>query len=156
MRLILGIDPGSVRMGYAILPMNGGKPTLGVLKLGAGLDLSQRAAAVYARVERLIEEHGISQVALEKVFYAKDVRALSRLAHCRGAAMAAAAIHGLPVYEYSALQIKKAVVGYGRASKAQVSWMVKRLFSLESEPSSDEADALAVAFCHLSHCKRDT
>jgi crossover junction endodeoxyribonuclease RuvC len=99
----------------------------------------------------IMEAYGPHVVALEDIFYGKNVKSLVRLAQARGVAVLAAAHRGIPLYEYTPLEVKKAVVGYGRAEKEQVQHMVKAILSLEEKPPADAADALAIAICH-AHC----
>ena len=145
---IMGIDPGSLCMGYGIIDENENPIGWGRVTVSGRLPLAQRAARFFTAVERLVEEQGVEVVAIEEVFYGKDVKALLKLAHCRGAVMASLALHEIPVYEYTPAEVKQAVVGYGRADKEQVKLLVKQLLGIEEEISSDEADALAVALCH--------
>jgi len=153
--LILGIDPGSIRMGYALLS-NTGEVKTGTLRLGKGLDLAHKTGAIFSFVKDLIERKGVKQMAMEKFFYHKDPRALAIISHCRGAAMAAATLADVPVFEYSPMEIKKAVVGYGHATKEQMAWVLKQTLNIPDDPPPDETDALAVALCHLARCRART
>jgi len=110
------------------------------------LDLSSRLGAVIA-------EAAPQAVSLENIFYGKNVRSLIRQAQVRGVVIYACADRGLPVFEYSPLEVKKAVVGYGRAEKRQVQMMVKAILKLSSVPPADAADALAAAVCHANFMK---
>ncbi len=150
--MILGIDPGSIRMGYALLS-NTGEVKTGTLRLGKNLGLAQKTGAIFSFVKDLIEKKGVKQMAMEKFFYHKDPRALAIISHCRGAAMAAAVLADVPVFEYSPMEIKKAVVGYGHATKEQMAWMLNQILNIPSDPPPDETDALAVALCHLARCR---
>jgi crossover junction endodeoxyribonuclease RuvC len=112
--------------------------------------MAKRLARIHQELERLIALHGPHQVAIEDVFYAVNVKSALKLGQVRGVAMLAAAKAGLEVAEYAPLTIKAAVVGYGRAEKSQVQWMVMRLLGLENPPEREDAsDALAIAICHL-------
>jgi len=150
--LILGIDPGSIRMGYALLSYRGEVKT-GILHLKKHLNLAQKTGAIFSFARDLIESEGVKQMAIEKFFYHKDPRALAIISHCRGAAMAAATLANVPVFEYSPMEIKKAVVGYGHATKEQIAWVLKKTLNIPDNPTPDETDALAVALCHLAHCR---
>ncbi len=152
--MILGIDPGSITMGYAILSIRQERKISGTLKLARKSSLAEKTAAVFTLVQELIRHHKVAEMAMEEFFYHKDPRALARISHCRGAAMAAAALEGIPVFEYSPMAVKKAVVGYGHATKEQVAWMLRQTFSLPDKLSPDETDALAVALCHLTQQRR--
>lgn len=152
---VLGIDPGSQITGVAILERgaSGKSDDMKVvfsesLRLPKGA-LPQRLGAIYQRLEELIKQYQPSQIALEKVFLAKNPQAALTLGHARGAAMLAGVNAGLDVFEYSATEIKKTVVGKGRADKAQVQHMVKALLQLNDVPEEDEADAIACALCHF-------
>jgi crossover junction endodeoxyribonuclease RuvC len=152
--VILGIDPGSITMGYAVLSYHQERETSGTLKLARKASLAEKTAAIFSLVQELIQNHRVQEMAMEEFFYHKDPRALARISHCRGAAMAAAALAGVPVFEYSPMAVKKAVVGYGHATKEQVAWMLRQTFSLPEKLSPDETDALAVALCHLTQQRR--
>ncbi len=143
---ILGIDPGSVIIGYAIFN-NGSLLEFGKLKLKG--HQWERAFKAYDFVFNVVERFGIDEVAMEKIFYGKNVSSLIKLAEARGAILAALGACGIGVFEYHPSEIKKALTGNGSASKEQIIWMVKNLFSL-TQVSEDEADAIAVAYCHVS------
>lgn len=145
---VMGIDPGSLCMGYGIIDENEHPVEWGRVRVPGSLSLAQRAARFFLAVDELVEREGVSVVAIEEVFYGKDVKALLKLAHCRGAVMASLALKKIPVYEYSPSEVKQAVVGYGMASKDQVKLLIRQLLGIEENLSFDEADALAVALCH--------
>jgi len=147
---ILGIDPGLAVTGYGILDRSGGKLayiTSGRIRTPGG-DLAQRLKAILEGLGEVIDVHRPAQVALEQVFVNVNPKSTLLLGQARGTAVCAAVLHGLPVAEYTALQIKQAVVGNGHAKKEQVQAMVQRLLDLSGEPSPDAADALACAICH--------
>ena len=141
---VLGIDPGSRITGLGVVEQVNGKLT-GVAS-GA---LSGRLAHIYSAVSELIEQTQPDVVAIEQVFMATNAKAALTLGHARGSAMCAAVNSGMEVYEYSAKQIKQAVVGTGGAQKDQVQHMVRVLLNLSKKPQSDAADALACAICHV-------
>ena len=152
---ILGIDPGSVTTGVAVIEKQGREHVclhLESLKLGAQKDtpggFHQRLGEVFTRVSRLIETYQPHEFAIEQIFMFRSPESSLKLAQARGAAIAAAVVAGLPVAEYMPAEVKKAVVGTGRADKLQVQHMVKRLLSLTDDPPADGADAAAVALCH--------
>jgi crossover junction endodeoxyribonuclease RuvC len=150
MTRVLGIDPGSVVMGYAVIDFERGKlryVASGCLRLATGA-LSRRLHCIYEEVSHLIREHEPAVAAVEEVFVSQNVASAIKLGHARGAAICAIAAAGLDVYEYAPTRIKQAVVGSGRADKTQVQQMVKVLLGLEGKLQSDAADALAVAICH--------
>lgn len=147
---ILGIDPGLVVTGFGILDKNGNKlsyVTSGCIRTPNG-EPARRLKAILDGLGEVIAETRPGQVALEKVFVNVNPRSTLQLGQARGTAICAAVMHGLPVAEYTALQIKKAVVGSGHAEKRQVQAMVRRLLRLAGDPSPDAADALACAICH--------
>lgn len=153
MSLILGIDPGSRKTGFGIINVVGSQHhyvTSGVIRLPVDEVLSQRIKVLVESVSEIIHTHCPQQVAIEQVFMAKNPGAALKLGQARGAAIAACVALELDVAEYSARQIKQAVVGTGAAKKDQVQHMVKALLKLPSIPQEDAADALATAICHAN------
>lgn len=150
---IFGIDPGSERTGYGCLETDGRVTrlvTCGAVSALAGEAFPQRLARIHRELSALLIRCGPDCVAIESLFYAVNVRSALKLGHARGVAMLAAVEAGCPVVEYTPAEIKRAVVGYGRAEKHQVQQMIKLLLGLDQPPSPhDAADALAVAICHL-------
>jgi len=147
---ILGIDPGLRVTGFGIIEKNGASLSYiasGCVKSGDA-DLADRLKTILAGLREIIGEHRPQQVALEKVFVNVNPASTLALGQARGTAICAAVDAGLPVSEYTALQVKQAVVGNGHAKKGQVQEMVKRLLGLAGAPSADAADALACAICH--------
>ena len=149
---ILGVDPGSVSTGYGIIETDGSTHkavVFGALRTPARKSFHYRLLHIYTELDRLLAGESVDVLAIEDVFYATNVQSALRLGHARGIPLLIAAQKDLPVYEYSPLEIKSAVVGYGRAEKHQVQAMVQMLLCLEELPSPDDAaDALAVAICH--------
>jgi len=149
-RRILGIDPGLRVTGFGILEAAGGE--LVYVKSGciraAGSSLPIRLGVIVRDLAHVIAEEQPTEVAVEKVFVNVNPNSTLLLGQARGAAIAAAVLAGLPVTEYTAGQVKQAVVGVGRARKPQVQEMVRRLLRLPGMPQSDAADALATAICH--------
>jgi crossover junction endodeoxyribonuclease RuvC len=121
--------------------------TSGCVKSGAG-ELAVRLKVILEGLNGVIAEHGPAEVAVEKVFVNANPQSTLALGQARGTAICAAVLAGLPVAEYTALQVKQAVVGHGHAAKEQVQEMVKRLLALQGSPAADAADALACAICH--------
>jgi len=147
---ILGIDPGLRATGFSILDKTGSKLTYvtsGCIKTATG-ELPPRLKTILDGLAEVIATNAPLQVAIEKVFVNVNPQSTLLLGQARGAAICAAMIHNLPVSEYTALQVKQAVVGNGHAKKEQVQEMVKRLLHLAGDPSPDAADALACAICH--------
>jgi crossover junction endodeoxyribonuclease RuvC len=147
---ILGIDPGLRITGFGVIELQGGKlryVTSGCIKTPAG-ELPARLKSILDGLGEVILLHRPEQVAVEKVFVNVNPQSTLLLGQARGAAICAAVARELPVAEYTALQVKQAVVGHGKAAKVQVQHMVRRLLSLAGDPSPDAADALACAICH--------
>ena len=150
---IFGIDPGSERTGYGCVERSAGRHRLvlcGSLAAPASAAFPDRLKHIHAGLVALIDQCRPDCVAVESIFYAKNVRSALKLGHARGVALLAASEAGLCVFEYAPTEIKRAVVGYGRADKPQVQQMVKLLLGVESIAGPyDVSDALAVAICHL-------
>ena len=147
---ILGIDPGLRVTGFGVIDKNGSRITYvtsGRIRTPVG-DLAIRLKVILDGLAEVIGEQRPVQVAIEKVFVNVNPTSTLLLGQARGTAICAAVMHGLPVAEYTALQVKQAVVGNGHAQKRQVQDMVRRLLKLAGEPSPDAADALACAICH--------
>lgn len=154
---ILGIDPGIISTGYGILETDGTLHTAvryGAIKTKLRLPFHQRLLKIYQDLAEILAHEEAQVMAIEEVFYAANVQSALKLGQARGIALLVAAQKGLAVFEYSPLEIKKAIVGYGRAEKAQVQAMVQFLLHLPEIPSPhDAADALAVAICHANRWK---
>ena len=151
---VLGIDCGAKSTGYGIIESRGSRSlrliTSGVITTSPRDAFPRRLSRIYEGLKTIIEEYSPEEVAIEDLFYARNFRTAVKLGHVRAVAMLAADGVGLPVAEYSPLEVKSSMVGYGRAEKSQVQEMVKRVLSLAEAPQShDAADALAVALCHL-------
>jgi crossover junction endodeoxyribonuclease RuvC len=147
---ILGIDPGLRITGFGVIDKNGSRLTYvtsGRIRTPDG-ELAPRLKAILDGLAEVIGEQRPAQVAVEKVFVNVNPNSTLLLGQARGTAICAAVMHGLPVAEYTALQVKQAVVGNGHAQKRQVQEMVRRLLKLAGDPSTDAADALACAICH--------
>lgn len=147
---ILGIDPGLRVTGFGVIDKVGTRlvyVTSGCVKSGAG-ELPERLKVILEGLSEVIAANRPTQSAVEKVFVNVNPQATLSLGQARGAAICAAVLAGLPVAEYTALQVKQAVVGFGKAHKEQVQMMVRRLLALPGDPSPDAADALACAICH--------
>jgi crossover junction endodeoxyribonuclease RuvC len=152
--IIFGIDPGSERTGYGCVDSDGRRHRLvvfGTIAPPGRSTFPERLTIIHAGLAALLAEHRPDCVAIENVFYAKNVRSALKLGHARGVALLAACQAGMAVAEYSPAEIKRAVVGFGRAEKPQVGAMIKLLLGLDAVPSPhDAADALAVAICHVN------
>jgi crossover junction endodeoxyribonuclease RuvC len=150
---IFGIDPGSEKTGYGCIERSGSRHRLvvcGVLAAPASATFPERLKFIHAGLAGLLADCRPDCVAVESIFHARNVRSALKLGHARGVALPAASEAGLSVIEYAPAEIKRSVVGYGRAEKPQIQQMVKLLLGLAETPSPhDVADALAVAICHL-------
>jgi len=150
MALILGIDPGSRITGYGLIQAAGSHFSYlasGCIRVKAE-ELPQKLAQIYASLTEIIARYQPEQVAIEKVFMAKNADSALKLGQARGTALVCIANHGLALSEYSAKEVKLAVTGTGAADKTQVQHMVKSLLKLSATPQEDAADALAIAMCH--------
>jgi crossover junction endodeoxyribonuclease RuvC len=150
---VFGIDPGSERTGYGCVETDGRRHHLvlcGAVDTSGADSFAGRLATIHRALLALLRDCQPSAVAIENLFHAVNVRSALKLGHARGVAMLAAVEAGVDVVEYTPAEIKRAVVGYGRAEKTQVQQMVKLLLGLDTVPSPhDAADALAVALCHV-------
>lgn len=149
---ILGIDPGLATLGWGVIEKQGAKLRpigYGVLTTPAGLALPRRLHQLFTGVKELFAQYGPEQAAFEELFFAKNVTTGMAVSAARGAAMVAAVECTPDLFEYTPMQVKQAVVGYGRAEKQQVQAMVRMLLHLTETPKPDDAaDALAVAITH--------
>lgn len=150
---IFGIDPGSRRTGYGCVETDGRRArlvTCGAISASADESFPQRLAIIHRQLTELLRSCRPECVAVENLFHANNVRSALKLGHARGVAMLAAIEAGCELVEYTPAEVKRAVVGYGRAEKPQVQQMVKLLLGMPQVPAPhDAADALAVALCHL-------
>lgn len=148
---ILGIDPGTRVTGYGVIEKAGNRlihVDNGGIFTRAEMNLPDRLKLIYDGLCQVIREYAPEAVAVEQIFLAKNALSALKLGHARGIALLVGVNHDLPVFEYSALQVKSAVVGYGKAEKVQVQQMVKTLLNLPEIAQEDASDALAVAICH--------
>lgn len=154
-RIILGIDPGTIVMGYGVLAVNAKKPsviTMGLIELSKIDDHYMRLAKIYERVKMLVEQYCPDEMAIEAPFFGKNVQSMLKLGRAQGVAMAAALSHEVPITEYEPRKIKLAITGNGSASKEQVCEMLVRTLNIPREnllPKMDATDALAAALCHF-------
>lgn len=150
--IILGIDPGTAITGYGVVEYRGNSYKAidyNCFRTGPELPLHLRLKSLYQGLTEIIARYQPEQMAVEELFFNKNARTALAVGHARGIALLAGANYGIPVSEYTPLQVKQAVTGYGKADKQQVQFMVKTLLSLKEIPKPDDvADALAVAVCH--------
>jgi len=153
---ILGIDPGTKTTGYGVVE-KGERGILNVaygeIRMKRGEPLSVSLEKIYNQLLEVIKEYAPGAIALEDIFYGKNVKSLIKLGEARGVIILAASHSNIPLYEYTPLEVKKAVVGYGRAEKVQVQHMVRVILSLQETPPLDASDALAIAICHSNFSK---
>jgi crossover junction endodeoxyribonuclease RuvC len=158
-RIVLGIDPGTAIVGYAVVAARGDQLNMivcDVITTPAGMPLAQRLQQIYHGLGEIISTYHPDEAAMEELFFAKNARTALTVGQARGVAMLALANGGLSIAEYTPMQVKQAVTGYGSAKKDQVGEMVRILLRLSSIPRPDDAaDAAAVAICHL-HTARYT
>jgi crossover junction endodeoxyribonuclease RuvC len=148
----LGIDPGSRLLGFGLVSKTGNKlvhHAHGTLKFNTKVEANERLVEIYQGVQALIREYKPEQVAIEKVFFAKNVVSALKLGQARGVAILAVAEAGIPLFEYSPNAIKQATVGFGHADKEQVARMMTMLLGVKKFETVDASDALAIAVCHL-------
>ena len=152
MMRILGIDPGYAVMGYGVLDYNGNRfKTVGYgsVETEAGLPMPERLKLLYDGLTEIIQKYEPDEVSIEELFFNRNVTTAIGVGEARGVAMLACVEGGLVVSEYTPMQIKQALVGYGKAEKAQVQMMVKTILNLPEVPKPDDtADAVAAAICH--------
>lgn len=156
MTIILGIDPGSRVTGFGVIHIQAGSRNIkylgsGCIRTTSKPKISDRLGIIYNGIRDVIESYHPDEVAIEQVFLKHNVMSALKLGHARGAAMVACSQFSLDVFEYAPRVIKQAVVGYGAAEKSQVQMMIVDILNLNQSPSSDAADALAVAVCHGFH-----
>jgi len=155
--IILGFDPGLATVGYGIIKSDGNKHSLidyGIISTPSTMRTPDRLRNIYLDVTTIIDKYSPDAIAVEELFFNNNVKTAIAVAQARGALLAAASIKTNELFEYTPLQIKQAVVGYGRAEKKQVQIMVSTFLSLKEMPKPDDAaDALAVAICHAHSAK---
>jgi crossover junction endodeoxyribonuclease RuvC len=150
---VLGLDPSLRSTGYGVLEFVGNQYSVldyGTIKPRRAGELPAKLLGIHAAIDELIARHEPDEAAVENPFYARNIKTALILGQVRGAALVAIAGRGLPLFEYSPLEIKKAVTGYGQAEKGQVNMMIRTLLRIEEAVEEDASDALACAFCHLN------
>ena len=153
--LILGIDPGYAIIGWGIIRFERGKyipVDFGAITTNAGVPFNRRLEQICDQLNELLDTHHPDVVAVEKLYFQTNAKTAIDVAQARGVTMLALQKHGVPVFEYTPLQVKSAVTGFGQAQKPQVMEMTKRLLRLKAVPKPDDtADALAIAICHAQY-----
>ena len=154
-RIILGIDPGTIVMGYVIIRIEGKKPVLeamGVLQLNKYEDHYVRLKKIFERVLSLIDQYHPDELAIEAPFFGKNVQSMLKLGRAQGTAISAALSRDIPIFEYAPLKIKMSITGNGQASKEQVAGMLQRILHISQDnmlPQLDATDGVAAALCHF-------
>ena len=153
--IILGIDPGYAIVGFGVLKFENNRFTVldfGAITTPAGMEFADRLKSIYEDLSYLFNKYHPEALAIEKLFFNTNKKTAVDVAQARGVILLAAKMHGAECFEYTPLQVKQSVVGYGRAEKKQVQEMTKQLLNLSAVPKPDDtADALAMAICH-AHC----
>lgn len=156
-RIILGIDPGTVIMGYGLIHIKGVNPELigaGIIKLDKMDEHSDRLKKIFERTIAIIEEYKPDELAIEAPFFGKNVQSMLKLGRAQGVAIAAALSKNIPITEYSPKKIKMSITGNGNASKEQVAAMLQQLLKFKNTPQYlDATDALGAAMCHFFQSK---
>ncbi|NLJ49156.1 MAG: crossover junction endodeoxyribonuclease RuvC [Candidatus Atribacteria bacterium] len=154
-KIVLGVDPGTATTGYGIIAKKKGIETVQAIEYGVivtqkEFPLSERLYIIYQKINHLIENYHPTEVAVEEIFFNKNSKTAISVGEARGVILLNAAMQSIPVFEYTPLQVKQSVVGYGRAKKEQVIYMVKTILNINEKKLTpdDVADALAVAICH--------
>ena len=154
---ILGIDPGTIVMGYGVIEIVGNQPKIinaGVVKTSGFNDHYLRLKHIFLRTKHLIEEYKPDELAIESPFYGKDIQAMLKLGRAQGIIMGLSLEKDIPVFEYAPLKVKQAITGMGRAAKEQVAYFLQNMFKEDSLPKElDATDAVAVAVCHYIQSK---
>ena len=156
--IVLGVDPGSIVTGYGLVEKKQNQMTCvhaGTITSSNKTPFFQRIYKIYQSMVDIMERYHPYELAIEDVFFAKNVKSALKIGHARGAVFIAAVQSGIKIFEYSPLEIKQSVVGYGRATKDQVRSMVQVILKLETQPVTDTSDALATAICHLNWTRFD-
>ncbi len=150
--IILGIDPGYAIVGYGVIDTNGMRPiSYGAIRTEAGIPIEDRLSEIYDNMTELLRTFHPDHVAIEKLYFNTNEKTAINVSQARGVIVLACVKCGVRVHEYTPLQVKMSVVGYGRAEKAQIMDMTKRLLGLRKTPKPDDAaDALAIALCHAN------
>lgn len=155
--VILGIDPGTAICGYGVVKKENYRFSLvdyGAVNTPAGMPLEERLVRIYDGISELINRYQPQEMAVEELFFNNNAKTALSVGHARGVVLLAGAHCNVPIFEYTPLQVKQGIVGYGRADKQQVQYMVKTMLNMREIPKPDDAaDALAIAICH-GQCNR--
>ncbi len=149
--IIIGVDPGSTATGYGLVWKNGTHSShvaSGVIRASRMASQSKRIWEIFNKLERVVREHRPDIMVVESLFHSANSQSLMKLSQVRGAILLLGELHGMEIFEYSPMEIKKGLTGYGRAEKEQIVFMVSQILGLTTLKSSDQADALAMALYH--------
>ncbi|MBI4963499.1 MAG: crossover junction endodeoxyribonuclease RuvC [Desulfomonile tiedjei] len=155
---IVGVDPGSICTGYGIIQKNGSHSVhvaSGVIRTSTGSPQPKRLWEIYQKLDDVIRKYKPEVMVVESLFHANNSQSLMKLSQARGVILLLAEAHSMELYEYSPMEIKKGLTGYGRAEKDQMKYMVGKILNLASLKSSDQADALAMALYHSHICRNN-
>lgn len=153
---VMGVDPGTHKTGFGVLESDGRNYKLvicGTIRAASKDPIAKRLLHIFESLQKNIQSYKPDVMALETLFFAKDIQAVERIGEARACAMLAASKQGIEVIEYAPTAVKRSVTGNGRAAKEQVQFMVKRLLNLKEAPALDASDALALALCHIHSAK---
>ena len=156
--LVLGVDPGSIATGYGLVEKRHNQMScidLGIISTSGKIPFHERIHTIFRSMLEIMDRYRPRELAIEDVFFAKNVKSALKIGHARGAVLIGAVQCGIKIFEYTPLEIKQSVVGYGRASKEQVRSMVQVILNLKDPPVLDTSDALAAAICHLNWTRFD-
>lgn len=150
--IVLGIDPGIATTGFSVISKEGAdtrRLASGIIETSKTRGTEERLGTIYSRISSIIKEHKPDCCAIEQLFFNTNAKTALVVGQARGAVLLTASHNNLECFEYTPLQVKQAVTGYGRADKKQVQYMVKQLLKIDEKLKADEADALAIAICHV-------
>jgi crossover junction endodeoxyribonuclease RuvC len=151
--IVIGVDPGTIRTGYGVLRRDGGRIVRlasGTIRLDDGAEVEDRLLPLERALDRVLTETGPDEAAVESLFFSKNAMSALKLGHARGVILLTLRRRGLPVASYAPALVKRSIVGGGRAAKGQMQRVMQAILKLEELPEEDEADALAIALCHLN------
>jgi crossover junction endodeoxyribonuclease RuvC len=157
--LVLGVDPGSRVTGYGLVEKNGSQLVCvhsGTVSTSLRFPFYERINEIFQAMTGIMERYGPAEMAVEDMFFHKNLKSSLKIGHARGAVLIAGVQCGIRIFEYTPLEIKKSVVGYGRATKEQVRAMIQVMLKLKKPPVLDASDALATAVCHLNWTRLGT
>ena len=155
--IVIGVDPGTIRTGWGVLRRDGGRVlrlASGTIRLDDGAEVEERLLPLERALDEVLTAHGPEEAAVESLFFSKNAMSALKLGHARGVILLTLRRRGIPVASYAPALVKRSIVGGGRAAKGQVQRVVQAILKLPEPPQEDEADALAIALCHLNAPRR--